>query len=81
MIPYTYDKIKGWIRDIENLIALVATQNGGIVGISSIKKHAHPRLRDTGEFIKYLYQDYKNPGLSVERSRRLLEKAKKAENG
>lgn len=76
--PYTRERIEGlWLRNLQNLIAIVALYKDKIVGHAQIFKFPHPRRRGTGDLIIYLHQDFHNVGLGTAMLAKLIELAKK----
>jgi len=77
MPPYTRERIeRGWLSNLQNLIAIVALYNDRIVGHAQIFKFPHPRRKGTGDLVIYLHQDFHNVGLGTAMLTKLLELAK-----
>ena len=77
MAPYTMEVIERWIKNIQNLISLVAEHNNRIVGYASILKFPHPRRKGVGDQLIYLHQDFHSVGLGTAMMEKLLQLAKK----
>ena len=77
MPPYTGERIKRWLDNMQNLIALVAIYNGKIVGDAHIFKFPHSRRKGTCDLAIYLHQDFHNVGLGTAMLTKLIELAKK----
>jgi len=76
--PYTRERLeKGWLSNLQNLIAIAAFYNNRIVGHAQIFKFPHPRRKGTGDLIIYLHQDFHNVGLGTVMLAKLIELAKK----
>jgi L-amino acid N-acyltransferase YncA len=65
MAPYTMEVIEKWIKNMQNLIPLVAEYNDKIVGYASILKSPHARRKGVGDQLIYLRQDFHNVGLGT----------------
>ncbi|MGC9346130.1 MAG: GNAT family N-acetyltransferase [Candidatus Bathyarchaeales archaeon] len=77
MPPYTRERIeRGWMSNLQNLIAIVALYKDRIVGHAQIFKFPHSRRKGTGDLVIYLHQDFHNVGLGTAMLTKLLELAK-----
>jgi len=76
--PYTRERIeRGWLSNLQNLIAIVAFYRGKVVGHAQIFKFPHSRRKGTGDLVIYLHQDFHNIGLGTAMLTKLIELAKK----
>ncbi len=76
--PYTRERIeRGWLSNLQNLIAMVALYNDKIVGHTQIYKFPHSRRKGTSDLVIYLHQDFHNVGLGTAMLTKLIELAKK----
>jgi RimJ/RimL family protein N-acetyltransferase len=76
--PYTRERLeRGWLSNLQNIIAIVAFYNDKIVGDARIFKFPHPRRRGTCDLAIYLHQDFHNVGLGTAMLTKLIELAKK----
>jgi len=75
--PYNRERLeKGWLSNLQNLIAIVAFYKDKIVGHAQIFKFPNPRRKGTGDLIIYLHQDFHNVGLGTAMLTKLIELAK-----
>jgi putative acetyltransferase len=75
--PYNRERLeKGWLSNLQNLIAIVAFYKDKIVGHAQIFKFPNPRRKGTGNLIIYLHQDFHNVGLGTAMLTKLIELAK-----
>ena len=78
MPPYNRERLeKGWLSNLQNLIAIVAFYKDKIVGHAQIFKFPNPRRKGTGDLLIYLHQDFHNVGLGTAMLTKLIELAKK----
>jgi RimJ/RimL family protein N-acetyltransferase len=75
MPPYTRERIRRWMRNIENLIVLGAEHDKLLIGYAQIHKVSQPRRIGTAGLAIYLHQDYHGVGLGTEMVGLLLEAA------
>ncbi|MEM3700416.1 MAG: GNAT family N-acetyltransferase [Candidatus Bathyarchaeia archaeon] len=76
--PYNRERLeRGWLSNLQNLIAIVAFHEDKIVGHAQIFKFPHPRRKGTGDLLIYLHQDFHNVGLGTVMLAKLIELAKK----
>jgi putative acetyltransferase len=74
--PYNRERLeKGWLSNLQNLIAIVAFYKDKIVGHAQIFKFPNPRRKGTGDLIIYLHQDFHNVGLGTAMLTKLIELA------
>lgn len=76
MAPYTREVIERWMKNIQNLVPLVAEHDSLIIGYASIFKFTHPRRKGIGDLLIYLHQDFHGVGLGTVMTEVLLELAK-----
>jgi len=75
--PYNRERLeKGWLSNLQNLIAIVAFYKDKIVGHAQIFKFPNPRRKGMGDLIIYLHQDFHNVGLGTAMLTKLIELAK-----
>jgi putative acetyltransferase len=75
--PYTEERVGRWLNSLQNLTAIVALDDGRIVGHAQIFKFTHPRRRGTADLLIYLHQDFHGVGLGSAMLAKLLELARR----
>lgn len=64
--PYTRERLEsGWLRNLENVIILLALHEKRVVGHAQIFRFPNPRRKGVGDLLIYLHQDYHNQGLGT----------------
>jgi RimJ/RimL family protein N-acetyltransferase len=76
--PYNRERIeRGWLSNLQNIIAVVALYENKIVGHAQVFKFPHARRKGTGDLVIYLHQNFLNVGLGTALLTKLIELAKK----
>jgi putative acetyltransferase len=70
--PYGEEWIDRKLKNIPNMIPLVAFHDSNIVGFSTINKHHKERRRGIGDMGIFLHQVFHNVGLGTAMTKRLL---------
>ncbi|MGD8506432.1 MAG: GNAT family protein [Candidatus Bathyarchaeota archaeon] len=76
MAPYTREVIERWVKNIQNLIPLVAEHDNLMIGYAGIMKLPHPRLKGNGDLAMYIHQDFQGVGLGTIMTELLVNLAK-----
>jgi len=75
--PYNLDIIERWVKNLPDLIAIVAEYEETIVGYAVIYKFPQQHRKGLGDLAVYLHQSFHNVGLGTAMTEKLLQIAKK----
>jgi len=64
--PYTREHVENyWLKNLQNMIMLVALHDDRVVGHAQIYKFPNPRRKATGDLLIYVHQVFQNVGLGT----------------